>query len=92
MGTKTSRSQLTIASPVSDEGGSRAPSPSVATTEQSEVPSSTELRTLQEQYDQLWFEVQDLRAGRLDSEAPPSYVPPDYVEGDVTAAGTQPSG
>ena len=92
MGTKTSRSQLTIASPVSDEGGSRAPSPAVATTEQSEVPSSTELRTLQEQYDQLWFEVQDLRAGRLDSEAPPSYVPPDYVEGDVTAAGTQPSG
>jgi len=92
MGTKTSRSLTTVASPVSDEGGSRASSPAVATTEQSEVPSSTELRTLQEQYEQLWCEVQDLRAGRLDVEAPPSYVPPSYVEGDVTSSGTQSSG
>ena len=87
MDKETSCSQTTIACPVSEESGSGAPSPVVASTEQSGATSPTVLRTLQAQYDQLWCEVQDLRGERFDSEDPPG-----YEEGDVTTAGIQPSG
>jgi hypothetical protein len=85
MGTQTPRSQTTIAHPASDDSGSLPSSPAIAPTEQSEGTSSTALRSLRAQYDQLWFEVQDLRAERFIGEAPPS-----YAEGDIAAAETEP--
>ena len=72
------RAQPTIGvtPPVSSDE-SRPPSVSlpvpVATTEQRPAISSTVLPTVQSQLDRIWREIQQLRAERLGSEAPPSY-------------------
>lgn len=50
----------------------KLPAP-VATTEQRPAISSTVLPTVQSQLDRIWREIQQLRAERLGSEAPPSY-------------------
>jgi hypothetical protein len=52
--------------------GVSSPAP-VATTEQRLGTSSTALLTVQSQLDRIWREIQQLRAERLGSEAPPSY-------------------
>jgi hypothetical protein len=66
-------------SPVSDESVSRPQSPAppspVVATEPSATPSSPHiLRTLQLQFERMRREIQQLRAERSGSEAPPSYA------------------
>jgi hypothetical protein len=79
----TSPAQPTITPPVLDESRLQSAfSPPVATTasEQRLMTSSPSLPPVQSQLDRMWREIQQLRAERLGSEAPPSY---DSEEGNV---------
>ena len=77
----TSHAQPTITPPVSDESRLQSAfSPPVATIEQRLMTSSPSLPQVQSQLDHIWCEIQQLRAERLGSEAPPSY---DSEEGNI---------
>ncbi len=78
MRAETLHPQSAITPPVPDETHSQPPPSPVATTLQRVTTSSPIIRTVQSQFDRIWREIQQLRAERFGSEAPPS-----YAEGDV---------
>jgi hypothetical protein len=77
---ETSRPQPAVTHPESDQTRSQTPSlPIAATVQRAPTPPSM-LREMQSQFDRLRREVQQLRAERSNTEAPPSYH---AAEGDA---------
>jgi len=74
MRAETLRPRPALTHPVSDQTRSQTPSLLVASTVQREPTTSPMFQALQSQFDRLRREVQQLRAERSNTEAPPSYA------------------